>query len=68
MPISKDFDGFEPSKSKALIIIFVSKTKCNYHIPLQCVLNLFTENIFQNIWCHATGFGAAAYFRHYFFK
>ena len=33
IPISKAFDGFEPSKSKALMITFVSKTKRNWQIP-----------------------------------
>jgi len=33
IPISKAFDGFEPSNSMALMITFVSKTKYNWQIP-----------------------------------
>jgi len=33
IPISKAFDGFEPSNSMALMITFVSKTEYNWQIP-----------------------------------
>ena len=39
MPILNAFDGFEPSKSRALMIIFVSKTRRNWRMPLNSIPN-----------------------------